>query len=131
MKALKVFLILPILITALPTLPAQSDFYPTPPRRVEALFRDPTGTKVVTFRLLPGQALKLYDPYYDFIKVEAPYPVAVHMGKCDSELTTEFECRDIPENSYIIVYDSRAGVSPDMSPPNRVKFTAVRHRPTN
>lgn len=85
----------------------------------------------MTFRLLPGQALKLYDPYYDFVKIEAPYPIAVHMGKCDSELTTEFECRDVPENSYIIVYDSRAGVSPDDSPPNRVKFTAVRHKPTN
>jgi len=73
----------------------------------------------------------LYDPYYDFVKIEAIFPVAVHIGKCDSELTSEFECRDIPENSYIIVYDTRAGTSPDSSPPNRVKFIAVHHRPAN
>jgi hypothetical protein len=86
---------------------------------------------VVTFRLLPGQALKLYDPYFDFVKVEAVFPVAVHMGNCNSEQTSEFECRDIPADSYIIIYDSRAGTSPDFSPPNRVKFIAVHHRPTN
>jgi hypothetical protein len=139
MKNLKAFLALQALITigAVSSLAAQtasqpsSDFSPTPPRRVEALFRDPSGTKVVTFRLLPGQALKLYDPYYDFVKVEAVFPVAVHMGQCNTEQTSEFECRGIPENSYIIVYDTRAGTSPDFSPPNRLKFTAVHHRPAN
>jgi hypothetical protein len=137
MKNLKAFFALPglIAIISVPALIGQStpppppNSFPTPPRDVEALWKSNTGTRIVTFPILPGQALKVYNPYFDYVKIETTFPVAVHMGNCNSERTIEFECRDLPPDSYILVYDSRVGTSPDYSPRNPIKFIAVHHRP--
>jgi hypothetical protein len=128
-----------ILFTAFamaPTLAGQSapppdpNFFPPPPRAVVALVRNESGTAIKTFPILPGQTLKVYDPYYDFIKIETVFPVTVHIGKCNSDSVTEFECRDVPGDSYITIYDSRVGISPDFSPRSPVKIIAVHHEPT-
>jgi hypothetical protein len=139
MKNLKSFLVSHFLIAiaAAPALigqstpPPEANFFPRPPTKVGILLKDDSGARIRTFSILPGQALKVYNPYYDFIKIESNFPVAVHMGKCESESTTEFECREAPADSYVIVYDSRVGISPDFSPLNPIKFTAVHHTPSN
>jgi hypothetical protein len=102
--------------------------FPTPPPRVEALWKSDDGTRTVTFKILPGQALRVYNPYFDFVKIQTRFPVSVHMSpSCSSERTTEFDCRDVPPDAYIVVYDSRVGVSPDYSPANPIKFICVHH----
>lgn len=98
-----------------------------PPMRVRALFKNDSGTVTVTFLLLPGQTLKLFDPYYDFVKVTSDFPISIHGADCSGDQATDFDCRNIPENKYLMIDDSRVGVTPDSSPANRVKFIAVHH----
>ncbi len=101
-------------------------------RREFALYSKTTpATVTVTFLLLPGQTLKLYDPYYDFVKMTSDFPVALHGANCNSDGPTDFDCRNIPSDRYLIIDDSRIGISPDSSPANRVKFVAVHHRATD
>lgn len=102
-----------------------------PPMRVRALFKNDAGTVTVTFLLLPGQTLKLYDPYFDFVKITSDFPVSVRGTDCSSDGPTDFDCRNIPNDRYLIIDDSRVGVSPESSPSNRVKFVAVRHAKSN
>lgn len=111
--------------------PQNSSSISKPPTRVRALFKNNAGTVTVTFLLLPGQTLKLYDPYYDFVKMTSDFPVALHGANCNSDGPTDFDCRNIPSDRYLIIDDSRIGISPDSSPANRVKFVAVHHRATD
>jgi hypothetical protein len=99
--------------------------------RVRALFKNDAGTVTVTFLLLPGQTLKLYDPYYDFLKVSSDFPISIKGTNCRSDGSTDFDCRDIPSDRYLIIDDGRIGVSPDSSPSNRVKFIGIRHPKSN
>lgn len=102
-----------------------------PPMRVRALFKNSAGTVTVTFLLLPGQTLKLYDPYYDFVKITSDFPISLPLGGCRSTGSTEFDCRNIANDQYLIIDDGRIGVPPDSSPANRVKFIAVHHSAVN
>ncbi|MGC1968727.1 MAG: hypothetical protein WA673_19860 [Candidatus Acidiferrales bacterium] len=101
--------------------------FPTPPESVQALWKSPDGTRIVVFKILPGQALKLYDPYYDFVRIESRFPVAVYGGDCHETKTTQADCRNVPPDSYIKVYDSRVGASPEFSAQNGIKITALKH----
>lgn len=95
------------------------------------MFKNDAGTVTVTFLVLPGQTLELYDPYFDFVKVTADFPISLGGVDCTLDGPTDFDCRDIPKDRYLIIDDSRAGVSPDSSPANRIKFVAVHHAASN
>ena len=126
---------LSILLTFIPALalaqqsatPPPPSSFPTPPESVQALWKSPDGTRIVVFKILPGQALKLYDPYYDFVRIESRFPVAVYGGDCRETKTIQADCRNVPPDSYIKVYDSRVGASPEFSAQNGIKITALKH----
>jgi len=106
-----------------PTTPAA---IPKPAAEYEALWRQSSGVRIVTFPILPGQELNVSDPEFNFIKVETDYPVLVKIGHCQATNTLRIRCKNVPDGALILVQDSRIGISPDEVPRNKIRITAVK-----